>query len=42
MAQELIDISGKKYGKLTLISFHQIGNRRRRYWLCSVNVGILF
>ena len=39
MAQELIDISGKKYGKLTVISFHHIGNRRRSYWLCECECG---
>ena len=35
MAQELIDISGNKYGFLKVLRFSHIGNRRRSYWVCE-------
>lgn len=36
---ELIDISGKKYHKLTVLRFSHIGNRRRSYWECQCDCG---
>lgn len=37
--QKLVDISGKKYNKLTVLSFDHIGERRRSYWKCQCDCG---
>ena len=37
--QELIDISGNKYGRLTVLCFDHIGSRRRSYWKCQCDCG---
>ena len=37
--QKLVDISGKKYNKLTVLSFDHIGGRRRSYWKCQCDCG---
>lgn len=37
--RNLIDISGNKYGRLTVLKFDHIGNRRRSYWLCECDCG---
>ena len=36
---ELIDITGKKFHKLTVLRFAYIGNRRRSYWECQCECG---
>ena len=35
----LIDITGKKYNKLTVLSFDYVGGRRRTYWKCQCDCG---
>ena len=37
--QTLIDISGNKYNKLTVLGFDHIGARRRSYWKCQCDCG---
>lgn len=37
--QELIDISGNKYNRLTVLKFDHIGTRRRSYWKCQCDCG---
>jgi len=37
--QKLIDITGNKYGKLTVLCFDHIGGRRRSYWKCQCDCG---
>lgn len=37
--QKLIDITGERYGKLTVLGFDHIGNRRRSYWKCKCDCG---
>lgn len=37
--QELIDISGQKFNRLTVIRFSHIGKRRRSYWECICDCG---
>ena len=37
--QKLVDISGNKYNKLTVLSFDHIGGRRRSYWKCQCDCG---
>jgi hypothetical protein len=37
--QELIDISGQKFNRLTVISFSHMGKRRRSYWNCRCDCG---
>ena len=34
-----IDITGKKYGKLTVIKLHHIKNKRVCYWVCKCECG---
>ncbi len=36
---ELIDISGNKYHRLTVLRFSHMGNRRRSYWECRCDCG---
>ncbi len=37
--QKLVDISGNKYNKLTVLGFDHIGGRRRSYWKCQCDCG---
>lgn len=37
--QKIVDITGKKYNKLTVLGFHHIGKRRRSYWKCQCDCG---
>lgn len=37
--QGLVDISGNKYNKLTVLGFDHIGSRRRSYWKCQCDCG---
>lgn len=37
--QELVDISGNKYNRLTVLEFDHIGSRRRSYWKCQCDCG---
>ena len=37
--QKLVDISGKKYNRLTVLGFDHIGERRRSYWKCQCDCG---
>ena len=37
--QKLIDISGNKYHRLTVLSFDHIGERKRSYWKCQCDCG---
>lgn len=37
--QKLIDITGKRYNKLTVLCFDHIGGRRRSYWKCQCDCG---
>lgn len=37
--QGLVDISGNKYNKLTVLGFDHIGGRRRSYWKCQCDCG---
>lgn len=37
--QKLVDISGNKYNKLTVLGFDHIGERRRSYWKCQCDCG---
>lgn len=37
--QKLVDISGKKYNKLTVLGFDHIEGRRRSYWKCQCDCG---
>lgn len=37
--QRLIDISGEKINKLTVLEFDHIGERRRSYWKCRCECG---
>ena len=37
--QGLVDISGNKYNKLTVLGFDHIGERRRSYWKCQCDCG---
>lgn len=37
--QKLVDISGKKYNRLTILGFDHIGARRRSYWKCQCDCG---
>lgn len=37
--QKLIDISGNKYNKLTVLKFDHMGGRRRSYWKCLCDCG---
>ena len=39
MAQEIIDITGNTYNKLTVLGLDHIGNRRRSYWKCQCECG---
>lgn len=34
-----IDITGKKFGKLTVLGVHHLGKRNTRYWLCKCECG---
>lgn len=34
-----IDITGNKYGRLCVIGFSHIGNRRESYWVCECECG---
>lgn len=36
---ELIDITGKKFHKLTVLRFAYMGKRRRSYWECQCECG---
>lgn len=36
---ELIDISGQKFHRLTVLRFAYMGNRRRSYWECRCDCG---
>lgn len=36
---KIIDISGNKYNKLTVLSFDHIGKRRKTYWKCKCDCG---
>jgi len=36
---KLINIKGKKYGNLTVISFDHIGECRKSFWLCKCDCG---
>lgn len=35
----LIDITGERRGKLTVLGFDHIGGRRRSYWKCKCDCG---
>lgn len=37
--QTLIDITGNRYGRLTVVGFSHIGERRRSYWKCRCDCG---
>lgn len=37
--QTLVDISGNKYNKLTVLGFDHMGERRRSYWKCQCDCG---
>ena len=37
--QKIVDISGNKYNKLTVLGFDHIGERRRSYWKCQCDCG---
>lgn len=37
--QKIIDITGNKYNKLTVLGFDHIGKRRRSYWKCKCDCG---
>ena len=39
MAQKLIDVTGNRYGRLTVLGFSHMGARRRSYWLCKCDCG---
>lgn len=39
MAQALIDITGNRYNKLTVLKFDHIGKRRRSYWKVQCDCG---
>ena len=34
-----IDITGKKFGKLTVLGVHHLGKRNTQYWLCKCECG---
>lgn len=34
-----INLAGKKFGKLVVLSFSHTGKRRRKYWLCKCDCG---
>ena len=34
-----IDITGQKFGKLTVLGVHHLGKRNTRYWLCKCECG---
>ena len=34
-----IDITGQKFGKLTVLGLHHLGKRNARYWLCKCECG---
>ena len=35
----LIDITGNKYGRLTVVAFDHIGDYRQSYWKCKCDCG---
>ena len=37
--QKIIDITGNKYNKLTVLNFEYIDNRRRTFWKCKCDCG---
>ena len=37
--QQLIDITGQRRNRLTVLGFDHIGNRRRSYWKCRCDCG---
>ena len=37
--QKIINITGNKYNKLTVLGFDHIGNKRRSYWKCQCDCG---
>lgn len=39
--RRLIDLTGKKFHKLTVLSFSHFGNRRKAYWNCICECGNL-
>lgn len=36
---QIKDITGDRYGKLTVLGFSHIGGRRRSYWKCQCDCG---
>lgn len=37
--QQLIDITGNRYGMLTVLGFSHMAERRRSYWVCRCDCG---
>lgn len=37
--QKIVDITGKKYNRLTVLNFDHMGGRRRSYWKCECDCG---
>jgi hypothetical protein len=39
LKKSIIDISGEKFNKLTVLEFSHMGNRHRSYWKCQCECG---